>query len=130
MKPQPLSKMNNMRQICLSESQDGGRLVFPSEADARVRTEEKSVVERSLEASCSRNLWPKDSHLSFSPHPMVVNEWHNTRVQAIHEALVLAITNIVERWWTDHEARFPERMPLEPQEESLLRVSLLSLVVR
>ncbi|KMU86017.1 hypothetical protein CIHG_03548 [Coccidioides immitis H538.4] len=51
--------------------------------------------------------------------PLRANHYQN--IQALHEALVLAITNIVERWWTDSVAKFPERMPLEPQEEDLLR---------
>ncbi|KAJ6486947.1 hypothetical protein C8R45DRAFT_996565 [Mycena sanguinolenta] len=42
-------------------------------------------------------------------------------MRAIHDALVLAITSIVERWWTDAEANFPQRMPLEPAEEALLQ---------
>jgi hypothetical protein len=43
----------------------------------------------------------------------------------LHEALTAGITDIVERWWTDPEARFPERMPLEKQEKDLLKVSKL-----
>ncbi|KAJ5144998.1 hypothetical protein N7448_002390 [Penicillium atrosanguineum] len=37
------------------------------------------------------------------------------------QALVLAVTDIVERWWSDVGARFPERMPIEPVEEQLLQ---------
>lgn len=114
-----------MRQICLNESIGGGRLVFPTEADTRIRTQEKRMAESSLENSCARRSWPKASHLAFSPHPMVITERHNASVQAVHEALVLAITNIVERWWTDGDAKFPQRMPLEPQEETLLQVGIV-----
>jgi hypothetical protein len=48
---------------------------------------------------------------------------HDRNLRELHEALVLAITNIVERWWTDIDAKLPQRMPLEPQEEDLLRVN-------
>lgn len=52
---------------------------------------------------------------------------HQEQGRKLHEALGLAIEDIIERWWTDEEARFPQRMPLEPQEEDLLRVSLIDL---
>ena len=48
---------------------------------------------------------------------------HDRNLQELNEALVLAITNIVERWWTDIDAKLPQRMPLAPQEEDLLRVN-------
>lgn len=127
MKPKTLSNTQLMRQICLSKSLDDGTLVLPTDADALVRKRERLVVQSSLEASCGRSLWPKDSHLAFSPHPMVMTERHNASVEAIHEALVLAITNIVERWWTDSDAKFPQRMPLESQEETLLQVGIFLL---
>ena len=44
------------------------------------------------------------------------------QMQDIHEALTIAIVDIVQRWWTDTDARFPERMPLEKKEEDILKV--------
>jgi hypothetical protein len=43
-------------------------------------------------------------------------------MELLHEALVEALKNIVPRWFSDVEARFPERMPLEKDEEELLKV--------
>lgn len=40
----------------------------------------------------------------------------------LHEALVTAITDIVRRWWSDVDRRFPQRMPLKAEEEELLKV--------
>ncbi|CEL00913.1 hypothetical protein ASPCAL00505 [Aspergillus calidoustus] len=42
-------------------------------------------------------------------------------MKELHNALVIAVTDIVERWWTDKEAQFPQRMRLEAEEEELLR---------
>ncbi|KZL80922.1 hypothetical protein CI238_06647 [Colletotrichum incanum] len=42
-------------------------------------------------------------------------------MQDLHNALTIAVIDIVQRWWTDEDARFPERMPLEPKEEELLK---------
>ncbi|RAH78069.1 hypothetical protein BO86DRAFT_403162 [Aspergillus japonicus CBS 114.51] len=42
-------------------------------------------------------------------------------VAKLHEALVSGLSSIVDTWWTDEQAAFPRRMPLEPHEEDLLR---------
>ncbi|KAL9607202.1 MAG: hypothetical protein Q9167_007862, partial [Letrouitia subvulpina] len=42
-------------------------------------------------------------------------------LKEFHRLLDLALVNIVERWWRDKEARFPERMPLERHEEEVLQ---------
>jgi hypothetical protein len=60
------------------------------------------------------------SHLS--PHPALLPEQFLEDIQAFHKALAIALNNIVERWWTDTEADFPSRMPLEPQVTDLLQV--------
>lgn len=42
-------------------------------------------------------------------------------VRRLHHLLDKALIDIVERWWSDAEADFPARMPLESKEEELLR---------
>ncbi|KAJ7824264.1 hypothetical protein B0H14DRAFT_3088793 [Mycena olivaceomarginata] len=116
-----MAPAQRLQQIILSQSSSAGRLTHPSEANISLRRKEKIRLEASLEASCRRSTWPKDSHLACSPHPILIDPQHDAAVRAIHEALVLAITSIVERWWTDSKANFPQRMPLEPQEEALLQ---------
>ncbi|PYH86981.1 hypothetical protein BO82DRAFT_396923 [Aspergillus uvarum CBS 121591] len=46
---------------------------------------------------------------------------HQRNVAKLHEALVNELSSIVDTWWTDEQAAFPRRMPLEPHEEDLLR---------
>jgi hypothetical protein len=41
----------------------------------------------------------------------------------LHEALTIAISDIVDRWWSDEDARLWEQMPLKKDEENLLKVS-------
>ncbi|KAF7349294.1 hypothetical protein MSAN_01718900 [Mycena sanguinolenta] len=110
-----------LRQISLSQSKSGSQLTHPGETDSPLRAQEKLRLQASLEASCRRSTWPKDSHLACSPHPILITSQHDAAVRAIHEALVLGIASIVERWWTDSAADFPQRMPLEPGEEALLQ---------
>lgn len=74
--------------------------------------------------SCSK--WPPGYNLVGSPLPIIIPESLADHCRKIGELLDRAITNIVERWWSDAGAKFPERMPLLPQQESLLRVSIMS----
>lgn len=71
---------------------------------------------------CS-SAWPAGSVNAGSPHPVLITQRHHEELQELHRALNLAIEDIIERWWTDEQAQFPQRMPLEPQEEDLLRVN-------
>ena len=73
---------------------------------------------------CTANLWPKGSYATGCPRPILVAEHHQQKMQDIHEALTIAIVDIVQRWWADTDARFPERMPLEKEEEDILKVYL------
>ncbi|KAJ5263444.1 hypothetical protein N7478_011049 [Penicillium angulare] len=57
----------------------------------------------------------------FSPHPLNLAANTLQELRQLHEALDVAITNIVDRWWTDKEADLPSRMPLEPQEVEVLQ---------
>ncbi|RAK79541.1 uncharacterized protein BO72DRAFT_476137 [Aspergillus fijiensis CBS 313.89] len=83
--------------------------------------EDQEAIQENLLRLCSRNSWHKSSRSAFIPRPIAVSAVHQRRWKDLNEALVLAITDIVERWWTDTESRYPERMPLEPAEEELLR---------
>lgn len=47
---------------------------------------------------------------------------HHNQLVLFHESIVIAIADIVKRWFSDKEARFPERMPLLKDEEELLQV--------
>lgn len=58
----------------------------------------------------------------LSPYPLLASTGLVNELAALHTALSVAVTHIVERWWTDKEARFPEQMPLEEHEEAVLQV--------
>jgi len=72
---------------------------------------------------CPAHLWPKDSYKAACPMPILISKNHQQQLKTLQEALTIAIVDIVDRWWTDRDARFPERMPLEKQEEELLKVN-------
>ncbi|KAF7958169.1 hypothetical protein EAE96_003730 [Botrytis aclada] len=88
------------------------------EESAHIQEQEK--FEDSLLQRCPAHLWPGNCYQKACPRPILINNKHQKQLEDLHEALVLAITDIVERWWTDQDAHFPARMPLEPREEHLL----------
>lgn len=84
---------------------------------------EQEMHESALLRLCPAEKWYKGSHQAGCPRPILVAEHHQQQLAELHRALATSITDIVERWWTDAEARFPQRMPLQKEEEDLLRVS-------
>ncbi|CAG8254893.1 unnamed protein product [Penicillium nalgiovense] len=70
--------------------------------------------------NCSSS-WPVGSVDASCPCPVLTTQRYDDDLRNLHLALKLAIEDIIKRWWTDEEARFPLRMPLEPEEEDLLR---------
>lgn len=113
---------NRLRSICLARGREDHSLVAPADTDPAVRQQLRDAYQSNLLKWCPADVWPGNSRLAACPHPVLVTEHHQRQLAELHEALVLAVTDIVERWWSDTKAQFPERMPLEPQEEELLRV--------
>jgi hypothetical protein len=83
---------------------------------------EQSQYRTALCKLCPEEVWPPGSLDGSCPRPIVATHHHENKVHELNEALVLAITDIVQRWWKD-DAKYYERMPLERYEEELLRVS-------
>ena len=77
-------------------------------------------------SECSSS-WPAGDLEASCPFPVLITQRHDDDMRNLHLALKLAIEDIIERWWTDDKAQFPLRMPLEQEEEDLLRVSYILL---
>ena len=110
-----------IQQISLGLSVQSGKLISAEKACKERQAADLAGLRASLLTSTPQ--WPYSFHLQACPFPMVVPQKQLNDLKMLHELLSSAITNIVERWWTDEEARFPERMPLESLEEDVLRVS-------
>ncbi|KAM5343713.1 hypothetical protein ACJ41O_012250 [Fusarium nematophilum] len=89
--------------------------------DTSTYAREEAKLQDTLLSLCPANLWHNGSYSAGCPRPILVGKHHQEQMQQLHEALVIAITDIVQRWWTDPKARFPERMPLEREEEKILK---------
>lgn len=86
-------------------------------------TRQHEKLYAALLGMCPAYLWPKGSYRAGCPRPILIGKNHQQQLESLHEALTIAITDIVGRWWTDRDAQFQERMPLEKEEEDLLRAS-------
>ena len=60
-------------------------------------------------------------HERHPPFNICISERFVSHVREIHRLLDRALVDIVERWFSDKDADFPNRMPLEKHEEDLLR---------
>ena len=109
-----------IRQISLGSSSRAGKLVKIDNAAKDTLVADLSAMQTSLLRSCP--VWPYDLHLRACPYPMIVPRSRLLDIEILHRILSAAVTNIVERWWTDEKARFPKRMPLESYEEDILLV--------
>ena len=117
-----IEESSKTRQVSLGMSVQAGKLVDAEKAPEETRMADFRTMQASLLSSCSE--WLSNTRLQGCPYPMVVPQPQLDSLGTLHTLLCSAITNIVERWWTDEEARFPERMPLESYEEDVLRVRI------
>lgn len=110
-----------LQQIHIGLSPHGYEPVAQYETQNTTYAEEHDKLEASLLDRCPAHLWPHDSYTTACPRPILISKHHQQQLQDLQEALTSAITDIVQRWWTDRDARFPARLPLEEREEELLQ---------
>ncbi|KAJ9492464.1 hypothetical protein VN97_g763 [Penicillium thymicola] len=109
---------DRLQQICFA---DAVNFSFVSSEDRDTDLLDKGrapYVERLRKWS---STWPAGSLNAACPHPVLITDQHHDELSDLHQALNLAIEDIIDRWWTDEQAQFPQRMPLEQEEEDLLR---------
>lgn len=117
-------------QICLSASKKDGTLV--SAADASY--EDRKCAAEAFHSTISQYT-EGDTHLPYdlrflSPHPILITDQFLANLRQFHEALAIALSNIVQRWFTDKEADFPTRMPIKPHEEEVLQVTITHIMYK
>ncbi|KAK7413980.1 hypothetical protein QQX98_007163 [Neonectria punicea] len=110
-----------MEQIHLGLNRHGYESVLHHETKSTIYAEEHDKIQATLLAKCPSHLWHNDSYKAACPRPILIGNCHQQQLEDLHEALTAAISDIVQRWWTDRDARFPARMPLEKEEEKLLQ---------
>lgn len=121
------SPPTQLQQVQAHPDKDKYALVASYDADNAAYAQEHRAAKSGLLDLCPAKMWHNNSYSTFCPRPILITQQHQQRLRDLHSGLGLALTDIVERWWTDAEARFPERMPLEPKEEALLQVGIAQL---
>ncbi|KAE8375736.1 hypothetical protein BDV26DRAFT_299493 [Aspergillus bertholletiae] len=86
-----------------------------------IYTQEHEILQASILRHCPAHLWYHGSNEASCPRPILITTKHQQQLEQLHNALITAIVDIVKRWWSDQDARFPERMPLTGDEEALLQ---------
>jgi hypothetical protein len=110
----------NHQQICWSVTDANGYPVPTIDAPKSNRSSEAEAYRRLIPLIHAPGYNPKEETLS--PHPVLTNKSFLMRMRHTHDALVKAVVNIVDRWWTDTDANFPARLPLEKHVEEVLHV--------
>ncbi|KAI4219789.1 MAG: hypothetical protein LQ349_008255, partial [Xanthoria aureola] len=112
-------RSRDFRQLSLGLTRRTGRQVTVENANGEAREADYNELQDHLHALSP--VWPHAFDIKACPHPLIVTQSQLFRLEKVHQLLSSAITNIIERWFSDGEARFPDRMPLEPLEEDTLK---------
>ncbi|KAK9792899.1 putative TauD/TfdA-like domain-containing protein [Seiridium cardinale] len=94
-----------LTQIHLTADVHGYRLVTGSDKTSVCALEE-AEPQNILLQSCPPGIWPQDSYAAGCPRPVLVSKHHQQQLQDLYGPLTIAITDIVQRWWTDHDASY------------------------
>lgn len=110
---------NEIQQISIPLSLTAGRDVSATEIEAEQLQEHLAIFRQAL---LEKNHGPLYGNLNerFPPLNVCISQRFADHVRDVHVALDKALTNIVGGWFTDTDANFPARMPLERHEEELL----------
>ncbi|KAF5023466.1 hypothetical protein F66182_4466 [Fusarium sp. NRRL 66182] len=112
---------HKLTQICIGSHSHGYEPVTGRSINIGAFSEQEDMLKDTLLSTCAEHLWHKGSYSSGCPRPILVGSHHQAQMQDLHEAMTIAIADIVQRWWTDRGARLWERMPLKKEEEGLLK---------
>ncbi|RBR05716.1 uncharacterized protein FIESC28_11305 [Fusarium coffeatum] len=110
-----------LMQVSVSRSAEEKRLIPAYCSSLARRAKELETLRKHIEIDA------KGEELSFgiqsrmSPHAVAVPDALLSRLTQLHVLLGRVFMDIVDRWFADEKARFPERMPLDPSEDALLR---------
>ncbi|KAL3480804.1 hypothetical protein BJX99DRAFT_254137 [Aspergillus californicus] len=114
-----LENTPNHQQICWSVTDAIGQPVPAIDANKRDRSSEAEAYRRLIPLTQQPGHNPTEETLF--PHPVLTDKSFLVRMRHTHDALVKAVVNIVHRWWTDTDANFPARLPLEKHVEEVLQ---------
>lgn len=111
---------NNIQQISLALTSEAGIVIPAGSASEEQRKEHLALIRQA--ALDVHPDWPIDIHLRQCHSIIYVPPSHVETVEKLQNALSKALTSIVDRWWSDKDADFPNQMPVNQHEEDVLKV--------
>ncbi|GAM33643.1 hypothetical protein TCE0_011r00701 [Talaromyces pinophilus] len=116
-----MTQMPSIQQISLSLSAERNAIAPATCANnSRLERDLKAVRDHVEPLFAPVNI-PIPLHQRMSPFNICITQQFARTLESTHRLLDRALVDIVERWFTDIEANFPSRMPLEPHEEEVIR---------
>ncbi|KAL6916552.1 hypothetical protein ACHAP8_007027 [Fusarium lateritium] len=119
--PAMITKRPGLMQVSVSRSAEEKRLIPAYCSSLARRAKELEILRKNILTDAKGTELAFGIQSRFSPHPVAVSDTLYSRMAQLHVLLGRVFIDIVDRWFTDENARFPERMPLDPSEESLLK---------
>ncbi|KAB8074914.1 hypothetical protein BDV29DRAFT_201133 [Aspergillus leporis] len=116
-----MNTKEQLQQVYLKPCEGATYPTIPQEIHEDARRETAKHYHSLLEELICSSSYSLVSTYNFPPYPLLVSQDQVLHLGKFNDALTHAIDSIVERWWTDREAAFPQRMPLGSVEEDLLR---------
>jgi hypothetical protein len=117
--PAMAAKRHGLMQVSISRSVEEKRIIPAYRTSLARRAKELATYRKHLYADAEGVFFGIMTRISpfviVVPHPLF------SKLEQLHILLGRVFIDIVDRWFTDENARFPERMPLDPSEEALLR---------
>lgn len=113
------------RQVSLISTSCDGIPVAIDRVDSESRSQEEERFKAALNHAASG---PSRRSIRISPYPILFPRRLIKTLETFQEALKVALSNIVDRWFESEDSANAlfRRMPLQPHEEALLRVSCRS----
>ncbi|KAF7179576.1 hypothetical protein CNMCM7691_008624 [Aspergillus felis] len=118
-----IGQLPEWKQICVATVSQEGILKAIEESDTELRKEGSDHFVSALVAAAAQPDQEQVAANMVSPHPLLVPMNFIESLKELHEALNLAVSNILDRWCepSDSDDALSRRMPLFPHEEALLQ---------
>lgn len=113
------AKRPGLMQVSVSRSAEEKRIIPAYRTSLARRAKELATYRKHLYADAEGVFFGIMTRIS--PFVIAVPDPLFSKLEQLHILLGRVFIDIVDRWFTDENARFPERMPLDPSEEALLR---------
>ncbi|TVY67700.1 hypothetical protein Focb16_v003135 [Fusarium oxysporum f. sp. cubense] len=112
--PSMTAKKPGLMQVSVSRSAEQKRLIPAYCSNLARRARELAILRKHIDIDTKGGVSSLGIMDRYSPHAIAVTDPLFSRIKKLHILLGRIFIDIVNLWFTDEKARFPERMPLDP----------------